>query len=519
MTTKSTPLHKITGVRGESFLLENVARMLGRSSVALPPPLDEAIVRGPAFAGHHVAFATDSVLHAITESVPAPARLALRREVTSLPMRHVPAHQAAAESCSAAHRLIMNGDVAAGVRVAQRVLVSPDAVPAARLDAEACLILGHFLLGGPEAERLAERILRERGNGPGDIAAMMALMIRSDALWRAGALGEALSLGRTAVRHGENVDPVWRLHFQLALAEKLADLREFDRAASLIDDAEAGLRGLPAPVWTAAAAAMRSRLLLQAGRVGDALREATLATSAAEPHAVPLLEPLAHAVLCIGSLYMEDLPAAVAHLPRADHAWAEILVAARTEGPWAAVDLLSGKHRCLPRQRSLYVEVPSAAAILVLLAREVGDGALERDVLETVNGLAADNAGIGVVGLTAMHANALAKGASAALALIVVQSPDPISAALATEELAKLYAAKKLTRLATGWSQLSEMERRITSLVSAGLTNRQIAKQVHLSAHTVNYHLRKVYKKLGINTRVELAHAAVAYAGVAEEAS
>ena len=62
------------------------------------------------------------------------------------------------------------------------------------------------------------------------------------------------------------------------------------------------------------------------------------------------------------------------------------------------------------------------------------------------------------------------------------------------------------------WSDLSDMERRIAHLVSGGLTNRQIAKQVHLSAHTVNYHLRKIYRKLGINTRVELAYGAATYA-------
>lgn len=63
----------------------------------------------------------------------------------------------------------------------------------------------------------------------------------------------------------------------------------------------------------------------------------------------------------------------------------------------------------------------------------------------------------------------------------------------------------------TCWSGLSDMERRIAYLVSVGMTNRQIAKRVHLSAHTVNYHLRKIYRKLGINTRVELARGAATY--------
>lgn len=51
---------------------------------------------------------------------------------------------------------------------------------------------------------------------------------------------------------------------------------------------------------------------------------------------------------------------------------------------------------------------------------------------------------------------------------------------------------------------LTPTEQGITDLVSVGLTNRQVAQQVHLSPHTVNYHLRKIFQKLGIRSRVEL---------------
>ena len=213
-------------------------------------------------------------------------------------------------------------------------------------------------------------------------------------------------------------------------------------------------------------------------------------------------------------------------LESAQYAWTEILIAVKKEGPRAAARLLSDKYGDLPTRRSLYIEMPSAAAFLAVLARDVGDRDLERSVLETVDGLARDNPGMPVVGLTAMHANALANSAPAALALIIVQSPDPISVALATEELARLYSNKgpvpgrptpsihthevSLNHAAC-WSSLSDMEQRIAYLVSVGLTNRQIGRQVHLSAHTVNYHLRKIYRKLGISTRVELAHGAATY--------
>jgi DNA-binding NarL/FixJ family response regulator len=443
----------------------------------------------------------------------------------------------------------MNGDAEAAVRVAEHLLASPGVSPSARLDAEASLVLGYFLQGKEEAEKLSAQILQQRGTRPGDIAALMALTTQSNLLWRAGELSEALRLGRTAVRYGEDADPVWRLHFQLSLAGKLANLREFDKAASLITDVEAGLRGLPTPIWTAAPAVMRSRMFLQSGRIGDARREAELATAAGHRDAVPMLRPLAYSVLSTASFYMGNVPEAFDYLMRAQtdvanyavlesvqYAWIEILITVKTQGPRAAAQLLSDKYSYLPTQRSLYIEVPSAAAFLVVLARDVGDSELARSVLETVDGLAADNPAIPVIGLTAVHANALANSAPAALALIIVQSPDPISVALATEQLAKLYSDKApaaglqaafqhnhnhnhdftLAHEEDGkhhacWSALSDMERRIAYMVSVGLTNRQIGRQVHLSAHTINYHLRKLYKKLGINTRVELAHGAATY--------
>ncbi len=57
----------------------------------------------------------------------------------------------------------------------------------------------------------------------------------------------------------------------------------------------------------------------------------------------------------------------------------------------------------------------------------------------------------------------------------------------------------------SGWDCLDATERTIATLVSQGMTNRQVAKQVFLSSSTVNYHLRKMFRKLGINSRVELA--------------
>jgi DNA-binding CsgD family transcriptional regulator len=59
-----------------------------------------------------------------------------------------------------------------------------------------------------------------------------------------------------------------------------------------------------------------------------------------------------------------------------------------------------------------------------------------------------------------------------------------------------------------GWDSLTDTERRIADLVTEGLSNRQVANRVFLSTHTVAFHLRHIFWKLGITSRVQLARIA-----------
>lgn len=63
--------------------------------------------------------------------------------------------------------------------------------------------------------------------------------------------------------------------------------------------------------------------------------------------------------------------------------------------------------------------------------------------------------------------------------------------------------------------QLTFQEAQIAALAAEGMTNQKISAELFLSPHTVEWHLRKVYAKLGIGSRRDLA-AALAAAGTHE---
>jgi DNA-binding CsgD family transcriptional regulator len=60
-------------------------------------------------------------------------------------------------------------------------------------------------------------------------------------------------------------------------------------------------------------------------------------------------------------------------------------------------------------------------------------------------------------------------------------------------------------RPASGWESLTETQREVSILVADGLTNREVARRLHISPHTVNTHLRHVFQKLNVSNRAGLA--------------
>jgi DNA-binding CsgD family transcriptional regulator len=58
------------------------------------------------------------------------------------------------------------------------------------------------------------------------------------------------------------------------------------------------------------------------------------------------------------------------------------------------------------------------------------------------------------------------------------------------------------------WAELTASEIRVARLAALGESNRTVAEHLFLSPHTVDSHLRSIFGKLGISSRVELAHLA-----------
>jgi DNA-binding CsgD family transcriptional regulator len=70
-----------------------------------------------------------------------------------------------------------------------------------------------------------------------------------------------------------------------------------------------------------------------------------------------------------------------------------------------------------------------------------------------------------------------------------------------------VLGARPRRHAVTGVDALTARERQAGELAAEGLSNRQIAAAMCVTANTVEYHLTNAYRKLGIATRARLTTA------------
>ena len=191
---------------------------------------------------------------------------------------------------------------------------------------------------------------------------------------------------------------------------------------------------------------------------------------------------------------------------------------------------------------------------LVRIAVAVGDQELAEHAIEQAERRCELNPGVVSFNAAAAHARGLWRSSTYDLqtaASLFETGPRPLATASALEDLGRLQASKGATddaiasldralaidmqagsswdaarvrgrlrqlgvrrrivisdRPATGWEALTSAEAAVAQLASEGKTDREIAETLFISPHTVNTHLRHIFDKLGVNSRISLTRMA-----------
>jgi DNA-binding CsgD family transcriptional regulator len=413
------------------------------------------------------------------------------------------------------------------------------------------------------AQRSAEAILARAGQQDQPRRAA-ALLVRALHTWQAGQLAAALDIAQEAARLASTATRLTcRGIAPLLLGGMLVSVGQLDQADEVLGGLQTAAATTAPGGRDPGTEILAAAVALAAGRPADAVAGAQQGLTLAATRESELLTAYGLAVLATSALRGGDLAAAVEyvrsyqdrmarHGPGYGQARCLVVAAqlaeARQDADRAA-EIVARLQSCLRHRPSVLAADLTAPGWLVRFALAQGNREDAEAVCAAAAQLAAGSPGLAGVTAAAAHARGLLDQDAGALQRAAEDSPDPWARASAAEDLGVLLIRREdfeaggrrledslagydqtaalrdgrrvrrrlrtigirrrhfthAKRPKTGWTSLTDTERAVSDLVAKGLTNQQIASEMFLSTHTVAFHLRQVFRKLDISSRVDLA--------------
>ncbi|HXL42178.1 MAG TPA: AAA family ATPase [Actinomycetota bacterium] len=409
--------------------------------------------------------------------------------------------------------------------------------------------------------------------GPKDEGVILACRIGIGFVTASGGhLAQALAIAEECARTAERGSTEVRQRFpQALLVGVLSAMDRFVDADAVLATyrKEAEELGASWALEFCERCACSSRMM--AGRLGEAAVEAEVTLALIEALDMWHDSNLPLGVLALVSIHRNELEVAEEHVARsrgyrdlygrtlpAYLSLAEALLRDARGDPAGAVAALEEIFDLPELLRQNLSRDPTFAPELVRLAQRAGDPSRAGVVIAAADELARLNPGFGAFAAAAAHCRGLASGDVERLVGAAEKfrdSPRVIARASAFEDAGRALLAREadsngarylnealesfhhvgavrdearvrrrlrragihplVQRVASsarpklGWEAVSSAELRVVRLVAQGLTNRQVAERLYLSTYTVGTHLKHVFDKVGITSRVELTRLAV----------
>jgi DNA-binding CsgD family transcriptional regulator/tetratricopeptide (TPR) repeat protein len=419
-----------------------------------------------------------------------------------------------------------------------------------------CELLAHDLDAATASA--VETLCGEHQSGS-DATMAAALSVLAERAWEQGRTGDAVTLADAAVRRLDRA-PAAGHHPRLSLAAMHTSLGDLSAAQACIDSATAELTATTDPLWAPCPAIARARNALSAGQLAVAVAEAAAALAAAEQLGTTVFAADALTIQARASLIGGDLRMACDLLARrrdlvtpqrpddAVAAWVSVAVAEAQDGPAATLTAARGLCATLRERPRLLLDEVVVAAWLTRLAVAAGDKALATELVSQIERLAAASHEALAVVAAHSHARGLLDGDADGLQRAAAIQTEPWAAASAWEDAGRLHAetgdssrarsalaealaryqgvdaerdsarvrarlrrlgvrrshGRRKDRPVSGWDSLTESEKRVSRVIAEGLSTGQAAQRLFISPHTVDSHVRHSFRKLGINSRVEM---------------